>query len=128
MNAVDDIATVISDIDTGYEVQKDFFNDKDGFEEFIVIRSAGGSYASLMEGQAVEITVVGAPLTGRVPRDKIEQIKSRLIGHDWINDNSVDAYHCDVVGGIIPRMISDDRPAYSIDVIVRYTRDEAIRS
>lgn len=128
MNAVDDIATVISDLTAGYTVQKDFFNDEDGDERFVVISSTGGSYASLLEGQAVEIAIKNPVAVTKAGRIKLEEIKSRLIGHDWINDNSVDAYHCDVVGGIIPRMMGDGRTGYSIDVIVRYTRDEAIRT
>ena len=127
MNAVDDIATVINDLTTGYVVQKDFFNDKDGFEEFIIIRSSGGSYASLLEGQAIEIAVIGSVASGRRPRDKIELIKTRLIGYNWLTLGT-GIYQCDIVGGIMPFMMSDGRTGYTLNVIARYSRDEADRT
>lgn len=126
MNAVDDIATVISDLTGSFTVQKDFFQDDDVAKSYIVIRAAGGSYASLIEGQAVEIMVINEAGVTVVGLTAIESIKTRLIGNDWVAA-TVGIYQCDIVGGIMPVMMRDGRTGYTLNVIARYTRDEAIK-
>lgn len=131
MNVVDDLETVL-DIATefpAFTVQKEFFRDTPvGNEPIFLIRSEGGAVSNTLEAQPVSIMLVqstiGAPDVISM-RSSMEDIKIAIMQYDYRGGPS-GLYNIDIVGGILPVQMKDGRKGYTMNLIARYGRTEAI--
>ncbi|MEK9712774.1 MAG: hypothetical protein VW258_09410 [Thalassolituus sp.] len=131
MNVVDDLETVL-DIATefpAFTVQKEFFRDTPvGNEPIFLIRSEGGAVSNTLEAQPVSIMLVqqsNEDINVKDIRTLMEQIKVTIMQYDYRGGPS-GLYNIDIVGGILPVQMKDGRKGYTMNLIARYGRTEAI--
>lgn len=129
MSAVDDIVTLFPPAAT-LEVQKEFWRDtEESGQPIILFRSEGGSVANTLEDQPVMVMVVQdreESFGVQAARGVLESLKIDIMEYDFsAAPNGL--YNVDIVGGILPLQMKDGRKGFSMNLIARYGRTEAIR-
>lgn len=130
MSAASDIKDmfITAGMASAYDVQIDFFRDSHNDRPVILLRSDGGAVANTLESQPVFImalSTISGSINTKDARAVLESIKSAMMSYDYTTATS-GIYNIDIVGGILPLQMSDGRTGYSMNVIARYGRTEAI--
>tara|TARA_Y100000310_G_C20332105_1_gene645779 strand:- start:213 stop:605 length:393 start_codon:yes stop_codon:yes gene_type:complete len=129
MSAVDDLVTLFPPAGS-LEVQKEFWRDTERSDQPIILfRSEGGSVANTLEDQPVMVMVVqdrDETLVVSSARNALESLKVDIMEYDFSGAPN-GLYNVDIVGGILPVQMKDGRKGFSMNLIARYGRTEAIR-
>lgn len=110
---------------TDWKYQLDLWKD-DGSSRVLFIRGTGGGSNSIyVEGQPVEVIVIGNSTDNVAkPMALIQDLKSLLIAYPKNTAINVPIYHFDLMGGIMTTQTKDGRPMCILNAIAETDRNE----